>query len=325
MNYLKIFFFVALILFGSIFLVSLFTSKSSCKSENTIAVKSQEIVLDESSQPAVIPVKSILPSEKRSQTESTTEVDRIEEFFNQNDLKFPIVETITYKSRVPWQKGRPAWLSDYASHYKTSRHFIARSLNGSPDYFRQELKEGNSFNVLKMDKDFEFYLVVDTSSCKLRFYYVDNEEHSKVLIKSYTVTLGRIDSSKVSGLLTPLGCFTLGNRTAVFKPGAKGMYHGKQVEMITVFGTRWIPFEKEVGNCSEPAKGFGIHGTPWDRDSTGKLIDKSSEVGKYDSDGCLRLSTHDIEELYAIIITRPTTIEIVRNFDDAQWRNIEGE
>src|SRR5262249_27062960 len=50
--------------------------------------------------------------------------DRIDEFFNKNGVKFPFVETITYRSRVPWQKGRPAWLSDYASHFATSRHFI---------------------------------------------------------------------------------------------------------------------------------------------------------------------------------------------------------
>ena len=57
------------------------------------------------------------------------EADRVDELFNRQDPKFPIVETIPYRSRVAWQKGRPAWLSDYAAHYKTSRHFIARSLN----------------------------------------------------------------------------------------------------------------------------------------------------------------------------------------------------
>ena len=138
------------------------------------------------------------------------EADRIEELFNKDGPKLPIVETITYKSLVPWQKGRPAWLSDYAGHYETSRHFIARSLNGKPDYFKQELAEGARFNVLRKDKNFEFALIVDTSRCKMWFYYVDLDQKQKVLLKTYQVGLGRLDASKTSGLLTPLGKYTLG-------------------------------------------------------------------------------------------------------------------
>lgn len=324
MNTPKLVIITTVVLFGSIAFLSLFHTSSEKPNEDS---KPQEIIFEEEQQ-VLVPAKTLpvshseIRKEEKSSAESevTTDVNRIEEFFNKKDPKFPIVETVTYKSRVPWQKGRPAWLSDYASHYKTSRHFIARSLNGSPDYLKQEIKEGDQFNVLKMDKEFEFYLVVDTSRCKMWFYYVDGDNHSKVLIKTYSVTLGRTDAAKTSGLLTPLGCYTLGDRTAVFKPGAKGSHHGKQIEMITVFGTRWIPFEGEVGHCTEPAKGFGIHGMPWIRDPSGKLIDKSQEVGKYASDGCLRLATEDMEELYAIIITRPTKIEIVHNFNDAIYR-----
>ncbi len=89
-------------------------------------------------------------------TSGLPDVDRIEEFFNKGDPKFPFVETIVYKSRVPWQKGRPAWLSDYAAHYETSRHFIARSLNGGPNYFKQDIAEGDRFNVLSLDKKINF-------------------------------------------------------------------------------------------------------------------------------------------------------------------------
>ena len=49
----------------------------------------------------------------------------------QRDLGCPIVETISYKSHVPWKRHRPAWLIDYANYYKTPLDFIYRSLNGS--------------------------------------------------------------------------------------------------------------------------------------------------------------------------------------------------
>ena len=245
------------------------------------------------------------------------DADRIEELFAIEGPKLPIVETIIYKSRVPWQKGRPAWLSDYAGHYETSRHFIARSLNGKPDYLKQELAEGAKFNVLRKDKNFEFALIVDTSRCKMWFYYVDLDEKKRVLLKTYQVGLGRLDASKTSGLLTPLGKYTLADRVAIFKPKTTGPYQGKKVEMITVFGTRWIPFGTEIGTCTAPAKGFGIHGTPWIPNAKGELVDQLDGIGKYESDGCVRLSTADMEELFAIIITKATIIEIVRDFSES--------
>ncbi len=247
------------------------------------------------------------------------DANRIEEFFNKNHTGFPFVETITYKSHVPWQKGRPAWLSDYAAHYSTSRHFLARSLNGKPDYNKQDLAEGDRFNVLRKDKNFEFYLVVDTSRCRMWFYVLDFDDKKALLIKTYGVGLGRVDASKTSGLLTPLGKYSLGNRVAIFKPKVTGNYQGEKVEMITVFGTRWIPFETEIGGCTAPAKGFGVHGTPWRQNEQNALFDSQEGLGKYESDGCIRLATCDIEELFSIIISRPTTIEIVRDFCESAY------
>ena len=129
--------------------------------------------------------------------------------------------------------------------------------------------------------------------------------------------LGRLEASKTSGLLTPLGKYTLGERVAIFKPKVMATHQGKKVEMITVFGTRWIPFETEIGKCTAPAKGFGIHGTPWVANAQGELVDQFDSIGKYESDGCVRLATPDMEELFAIIITKPTTIEIVRDFSES--------
>lgn len=251
------------------------------------------------------------------------QVDRIQEVFNKVDPRFPFVETITYKSRVPWQKGRPAWLSDYASYYATSRHFIARSLNGKPDYFKQDIAEGDRFNVLRKDLNLQFHLTVDSTRCKMWLYCLDVDNNQKWLLKTYDVGLGREDQSKASSLLTPLGKFSLGNKIAIYKPKMQGVHSGQKIEMIRVFGTRWIPFDKEIAGCTAPAKGFGIHGVPWVANAKGELAQDKNSIGKYESDGCVRLATEDMEEIFAIVITKPTTIEIVKNFHDAVVPGIE--
>jgi hypothetical protein len=313
----------SLVLFGIIGAIALFKEKSPPLSSSLSVQGPLEIELDQEIQTLVpalaLPPQVAVATEKKQGViahSSVSSIDlpdanRIEELFNKTDPRMPIVETITYKSHVPWQKGRPAWLSDYASYYETSRHFIARSLNGKPDYLKQDLAEGDRFNVLRKDKNFEFYLLVDTSRCRLWFYTIDLDTKQKTLLKTYQVGLGRLDASKASGLLTPLGKYTLGERIAVYKPKTMGTYQGKKTEMITIFGTRWIPFDKEIANCTASAKGFGIHGTPWTEG-----VDEASGIGKYESDGCIRLSTPDMEELFAIIITKPTTIEIVRDFTE---------
>jgi hypothetical protein len=239
------------------------------------------------------------------------EVDRVIELFNTFPPQLPIVETVTYKSRVPWLKGRSAWISDYATHYKTSRHFISRSLSGKVDYYRHDIKDGNRFTVLK--PDVSFYLLLDTSRHRLWLYYVDGDE--KGLIKSYPVSIGRLDESKASGLLTPHGIYRLGDKVAVHDETTKGHFQGEKVQLIRIFGTRWIPFQDEVANCTASAKGFGIHGVPWSEDSMAKkLVEDPSSIGQYESDGCIRLKGADVEELYAIIVSRPTTIEIVDDY-----------
>lgn len=314
---------LSLLLFGVIGAVALFNEHKRSPSSNPMNTP-VEIELDHDIQ-VVLPAHTSKSETKKIQKEQEIvridlpEANQIEELFNKEGSKLPIVETITYKSHVPWQKGRPAWLSDYAAHYDTSRHFIARSLNGKPDYLKQDLREGATFNVLRKDKKFEFYLIVDTSRCKMWFYYIDLDNKSKVLLKTYHVGLGRLDSSKTSGLLTPLGKYALGHRVAIYKSKTMGTHQSKKVEMITIFGTRWIPFEKEIGICTAPAKGFGIHGTPWTIGAKGEMIDNKDSIGKYESDGCIRLATPDMEELFAVIITKPTTIEIVRDFTESSF------
>lgn len=277
----------------------------------------QEIVIAPKVTPVVVetPVTQVLSD--------APDVDRISQLFTLDSSKLPIVETISYTSRVPWLKGRPAWISDYASHYETSRHFIARSLNKKADYFTQKVGPGDRFNIFKKDAKIQFHLLIDLAKSKMRFYYVDLNTNERTLLKTYKVGLGRADSQKKSGYLTPLGKYELGNRIAIYKPGTMGFFQDKKTEMVRVFGTRWIPFEKELDGCSEPARGFGLHGTPWLPDAQGNLVEDRTKIGKYDSDGCVRLLQEDIEELFAIIITKPTTVELVRSFDEAKLPGVE--
>ena len=41
-------------------------------------------------------------------------------------------------------------------------------------------------------------------------------------------------------------------------------------------------------------------------------------MGKEESDGCVRLLSNDIEEIFSVIITKPTTIELVKDYHDAK-------
>lgn len=332
MTFPKLLLILTVVLFGTIGTLAFVKSGKKSPAPRTFEVVSRpiEVHLDGEVKvlaatppiPVVTPVVAVREEPAKS-LDPLPEADRIQEFFNKSGPKFPIVETITYKSRVPWQKGRPAWLSDYASHYATSRHFIARSLNGKPDYFKQDISEGDRFNVLKQEKNVEFYLLIDLTRSKMWFYYLDLDQNERVLVKSYTVGLGRVDPSSASGLLTPLGKFGLGDKIAIYKPKAMGMHNGQKIEMVRVFGTRWIPFEKELGDNTAAAKGLGIHGVPWVADANGQLVEDSASLSKYESDGCVRLATRDIEELFAIIITKPTTIELVRDYYEASLPGLE--
>ena len=327
MSFPKLLVLIALLLFGTIGIAAFF-KKSKVQNQQEYQIVSLndepiEIELENDVEVVPLPAENIpvispAPASLNESTKPLPEANRVQELFNKNDPKLPIVETIVYKSRVDWQKGRPAWLSDYASRHSTSRHFIARSLNGKPDYNKQDVSDNDRFNVLRKDKNFNFHLVVDTTRCKLWFYYHDLDTKEWVLIKTYQVGLGRPDKSKTSGLLTPLGTYTLGDKTAIYTPTKKGYYNGEKTEMITVFGSRWIPFDKEISDCSAPAKGFGFHGVPWLPNEKGELVEDIKSLGKYESDGCIRLATADIEEIFAIIVTKPTTVELVKDFHESK-------
>lgn len=250
--------------------------------------------------------------------EEAVRVDRIHEFFTTGINKLPIVKTVSYSPRVDWLEGRAAWIADYASFFGTSRHFIARSLNGKADYLTQKVSHGDRFNVLNPDKNFEFYLKVDLSKCEMHFYYTDLDTGEKTLLKIYQVGLGRADPTSPSGYLTPTGRYTLGEKVGIYKPGATGLFQENEAEMIQIFGTRWIPFGEEVEGCAMGAKGYGLHGNPWlPNPETGELEECRDTIGQYDSDGCIRLNKEDIEELFSIIVSnRRTVIDLVPSINE---------
>lgn len=247
------------------------------------------------------------------------EIDRVWRLFVTGKHKLSIVETVRYKSHVPWLKGRPAWIADYASHYSTSRHFIARSLNGKRDYHRQNVSSGDSFNILK--RDLNFYLVVDLSRCKMWLYANDLATNTVLLLKKYRVGLGRFARDSYSGILTPTGKFRLGDKVATYRPGMFGYFQNQKVELIRIFGTRWIPFVEGSSDPEEGStpRGCGFHGAPWIYDEEKhSYCENLATIGKYESNGSIRLSQDDIEELFAIVITRPTVVEVVLDFRDAK-------
>lgn len=267
-------------------------------------------------------VKPVVKQPEVKKSDDLPDANRIGQLFALDASKLPIVETVSYTSRVPWLKGRPAWIADYASYFETSRHFIARSLNKKRDYFSQKVGPGDKFNVFKKECQLRFHLLIDLSRSKMWFYYLNGDE--RVLLKTYRVGIGRPDSQRQSGYLTPVGTYELGEKIAIYKPGTMGFFQEQKTEMIRVFGTRWIPFEKEIAGCTEAAKGLGIHGAPWKADPvSGQLVEDLSKIGQYDSDGCIRLAQEDMEEIFAIIITKPTTVELVKDFRDAKLPGVE--
>lgn len=252
------------------------------------------------------------------------ELDRVDRLFSRGKNKFPFVETITYKSRVSWLQGRPAWIADYANYFQTSRHFIARSLNGNRDYYTQKVASGDQFNVFSKSSDVRFHLVVDLSKLKLWFYAYDKVSNYRFLLKTYKCGCGKLAKDSPSGSLTPFGTFTLSDKVAIYRPGVEGFFKDQKVEMIQIFGTRWMPYTAEQDDSAAMIKGFGIHGVPWFREeTTGELIEDRETIGRYDSSGCIRLLKEDVEEIFSIVITKPTTVEIVKNHQEAKLPGVE--
>lgn len=312
----KVFLITAVVAFSLIGLVSVVKKQKATSPAKAPSEKVAKVV-----QKTVASLVKQGPVDKKSEKSALSEfpnIDRMHQLFTTSGSKLPIIETVSYSSTVPWLKGRPAWIADYAAYYNTSRHFIARSLHGKADYFNQTVSSGRKFNVFKKDKKIQFHLLIDVSQCKMGLYYYDQDTKERVLLKTYAVGLGRKDTHKPSGSLTPVGNYILGDKIAIYTPGVTSFFQDQKTEMIRVFGTRWIPFGQALDGSTESAKGYGIQGAPWVADpQTGNLIENKDCIGKYESDGCVRLALEDMEELFAIVITKPTFVHIVKDFREA--------
>lgn len=268
--------------------------------------------------------KEILPSpvlSKPIQLESISQdsdlpenKNRMAQLFQPYPPILPFIETVSYSTKVPFVTGRQAYLGDYASHYKTSKHFISRSLHGKTNYFLEKVRLGDRFNVLKMDKEIEFHCIADLSRLKLWIYAYDKNEDRRYLLKTYPICAGKIDFQSPSGCLTPTGVFAVGKDVAVYKEGVMGNWRNEPKEMISIFGVRWIPFAKELSDCSGSCKGLGFHGVPWRKNEQGQYVECPDCISQYSSEGCIRFRTEDIEEIYSLLTSRPSFVHIVRDF-----------
>ena len=112
-----------------------------------------------------------------------------------------------------------------------------------------------------------FNILVDKSQ---NILLLKNDEE---IIKSYIVSTGKNNC-------TPVGTFKIVNKLSNptwFKAGAVVPPESAQ----NVLGTRWMGFD---------LAGYGIHGTI-----------EPKELGKQVTQGCVRLSNADVEELYSIV------------------------
>jgi hypothetical protein len=245
-------------------------------------------------------------------------VNRMAHLFFSKEPLFPFMERVSYSSRVSWQEGRRAYLGDYARYYKTSKHFISASLNGKGNYLSDKVRQGDCFNVIKKDHPVEFHLALDLSRCKMWLFAYDGKDDTLYQLNQYDVCVGALNESVSSGCNTPCGVFSLGEDIAVYKEGVEGLYKNEKTEMISIFGKRWIPLQNVIKGNVVSCKGVGIHGVPFQRSEEGDLKELVSCIGQYASNGCIRVRGEDMEELFALIVSRPAFIHIEQDFSQIE-------
>lgn len=314
---------ILITLFTSLIVVTVFFNWPVPPLNETIQIEHIEpeaAILIPPPSPPIIPEMSGAPIFSVSNdNQLPCDVDRVNELFQPYSTTLPFIETVVFVSRVDWVCGRPAYLGDYAAHYQTSKHFIARSLRGTGNYLSDVVSKAEKFNVYRKDHPIEFHLVLDLSRLKLWLYCYDREADSKIFLKTYAVCVGKLDTSRKSGSLTPIGTFSIGSEFAVYHEGVKGNFKNEPCEMISVYGKRWIPIGREIAGCSSSCKGLGLHGVPWKRLTDSSCAqEQRSCIGHYETEGSIRLLTEDIEEIYAIIASKPAYLHSVKDFIDAK-------
>ena len=122
---------------------------------------------------------------------------------------------------------------------------------------------------------------IDLANCELFLFRNGN------LFMIYKVGVGR-------DRLTPKGSFTISDRVVepTWTVGNEEIPFG---DPRNVIGTRWMPLK--ASGTTPPVDGIGIHGTSDD-----------STVGKSSSNGCIRLTNKEVEELYMLL---PINAEVI--------------
>jgi lipoprotein-anchoring transpeptidase ErfK/SrfK len=169
------------------------------------------------------------------------------------------------------------------------------SKSPSPDAFLYEVKPGDSLIKIasKYDTNYEFIMRINRKARtnirvgeRLKILtgnvtvLVDKSDYTLTLllngrfIKQFSVGIGKSDK-------TPVGEFVVDNK--LINPvwySPDGIYQFGDPK--NVLGTRWIGFEDQEG-----LYGYGIHGTR-----------EPDSIGKEMSNGCIRLTNEDVEELF---------------------------
>lgn len=159
-------------------------------------------------------------------------------------------------------KVKPAdTLEKIAKNFGTTVELIKRANNLSSD----TIHPGDSLKITKA----VFSIVVDKSQNKLFLKKGDE------VFKTYTVSTGKDNS-------TPVGNFKIVNKLK------KPVWFRKDIGAIVppdspenILGSRWLGLS---------IKGYGIHGT-----------NNPEELGKQNTQGCIRMSNDDVEELFSIV------------------------
>ena len=133
----------------------------------------------------------------------------------------------------------------------------------------------------------DFRIVIERSTKRL--FLLDNDG----IFKRYDVGLGR------PGQETVLGSYRVGNKQkdpTWFKPGYGPIPPNDPRNELA---TRWMPMVPEEEGLPTD---LGIHGTI-----------APETIGEYDSNGCVRMYTEEVEELYDLVV-RATPVEVVEVF-----------
>ena len=161
-------------------------------------------------------------------------------------------------------------LDKIVKQYSTTLEAMQRS-NNLP-LTSSTIRLGQSLTVYKG----EWRIRISKSKFRLYLYNKEN------LFKVYQIATGK-------GNKTPEGNFVISAKIKEPEWTNKGIKHPFG-DPKNVLGTRWMKLRAAATNPNKHLTGYGIHGT-WQPDSLGKMA----------SNGCIRMTNKDVEELFAVI------------------------